>query len=385
MAHRIILTDRQRSALFDLPTDEASILKHYTLADATAGVKWSVIGQFENVARKGDRGPVPSRQAAKKTVNQRDIEEDARRSPALPLRPFSCTFGTALTADDDLEHIRARRRTENRIGFALQLCALRYPGRLLSHGEVIPETVLRSIGAQLGIGDDAVLTYAARRQTRQEHLEALRTTYGYRMFTGRRAREMAAWLAAEAEDAHSGEDLVRRFAAECRSRQIILPGITIIERRCADALVAAERRIEARIARRLDDAMRSRLDALLAEEVTDRLTRFVWLRKFEVGRNSADINRLLDRLEFLKGLGLSPDVLAGIPPHRVARLRRQGERYFSDGIRELSSERRLAILAVCALEWRAAIADTVVETHDRIVGRTWREAERLPAHDPRAA
>ena len=112
MAHRILLTDRQRSALFDLPTDEASLRKHYTLAD------------------------------------------------------------------DDLEHIRARRRTENRIGFALQLCALRYPGRLLSHGEVIPETVLRFIGAQLGIGSDALFTYAARRQTRQEHLKALRTTYG---------------------------------------------------------------------------------------------------------------------------------------------------------------------------------------------------------------
>ena len=60
-------------------------------------MKWSVIGQFEIVARKGDRGPVPSRQAAKKTANQRDIEEDARRSPALPLRPFLYTFGTALT------------------------------------------------------------------------------------------------------------------------------------------------------------------------------------------------------------------------------------------------------------------------------------------------
>ena len=67
---------------------------------ATDGVKWSVIGQFENVARKGDGGPVQSRQAAKKTVNQRDIEEDARRSPAFPLRPFSCTFGTALAGID---------------------------------------------------------------------------------------------------------------------------------------------------------------------------------------------------------------------------------------------------------------------------------------------
>ncbi|WP_230794165.1 DUF4158 domain-containing protein, partial [Enterobacter cloacae] len=36
--------------------------------------------------------------------------------------------------DDDLENIRQRRRPENRIGFALQLCALRYPGRALAPG-----------------------------------------------------------------------------------------------------------------------------------------------------------------------------------------------------------------------------------------------------------
>lgn len=33
MAHRTILTGRQRSVLFDLPTDEAALLRHYTLAD----------------------------------------------------------------------------------------------------------------------------------------------------------------------------------------------------------------------------------------------------------------------------------------------------------------------------------------------------------------
>ena len=43
---------------------------------------------------------------------------------------------------------------------------------------------------------------------------------------------------------------------ECRRRQIVLPGISVIALRCADALVAAERRIEARISGRLDDAMR---------------------------------------------------------------------------------------------------------------------------------
>lgn len=42
----------------------------------------------------------------------------------------------------------------------------------------------------------------------------------------------------------------------------------------------------------------------------------------------------------------------------------------------------IATVAVCALEWRSAIADAVVETHDRIVGKTWREAKR--ACDARA-
>ena len=94
----------------------------------------------------------------------------------------------------------------------------------------------------------------------------------------------------------------RRFVEECRRRQVILPGLSILERLCAGALVAAERRIETRIAAGLDDAMRMRLDRLLTEEVDGGVSRFVWLRRFEVGRNSADINGLLDRLDIPAGL-----------------------------------------------------------------------------------
>jgi len=89
------------------------------------------------------------------------------------------------------------------------------------------------------------------------------------------------------------------------------------------------------------------------------------LRQFEVGKNSADINRLLDRLEFMQGIELPLDVLDGVPPHRIIRLRRQGERYFTDGLRDISSDRRLAILAVCTVEWRTTIADAVVENPSR--------------------
>nr|WP_200535804.1 DUF4158 domain-containing protein [Klebsiella pneumoniae] len=310
MSRRHIFTERQRAALFDLPTDELSLLKFYTLGD------------------------------------------------------------------DDLENIRQRRRPENRIGFALQLCALRYPGRALAPGEMIPREVLSFVGAQLGVPADALLTYATRRQTRQQHMDTLREIYGYKTFTGRGARDLREWTFGQAEDARSNEDLAHRFIVRCRETSTILPAVSTIERLCADALVAAERRIETRIAENLTADVRDHLDKLLSEMLAGNISRFIWLRNFEVGNNSAAANRLLDRLEFLRTLNINHSALASIPAHRIARLRRQGERYFTDGLRDITSDRRWAILAVCVVEWEAAIADAIVETHDRIVGKTWREAKR---------
>lgn len=49
-------------------------------------------------------------------------------------------------SDEDLQHIEARRRPRNKLGFAPQLCVLRYPGRLLVPGEFIPPAVVDFIG-----------------------------------------------------------------------------------------------------------------------------------------------------------------------------------------------------------------------------------------------
>ncbi|MCQ3008842.1 hypothetical protein NLO93_28475, partial [Pseudomonas savastanoi] len=41
---------------------------------------------------------------------------------------------------------------------------------------------------------------------------------------------------------------------------------------------------------------------LLTELLDANISRFIWLRQFEVGNNSAAANRLLDKLEFLRSL-----------------------------------------------------------------------------------
>ena len=84
-------------------------------------------------------------------------------------------------------------------------------------------------------------------ETQRDHLVELRAIYNFKIFSGRGARDLKAWLEQEVETARSNEDLARRFVEECRRTQTMLPGGSVIKRLCADALVAAARRIESRI------------------------------------------------------------------------------------------------------------------------------------------
>lgn len=72
---------------------------------------------------------------------------------------------------------------------------------------------------QLGLHTDDLVDYAARKETRHEHLAELRTLYSFRTFSGRCA-QTEGWLFREAE-AMSNEDIARRFVADCRRTRTV--------------------------------------------------------------------------------------------------------------------------------------------------------------------
>ena len=54
-------------------------------------------------------------------------------------------------SEQDLSVIKQRRGDANRLGFAVLLCALRYPGQALSAGERPPSSFLTMVARQLGM------------------------------------------------------------------------------------------------------------------------------------------------------------------------------------------------------------------------------------------
>ena len=71
----------------------------------------------------------------------------------------------------------------------MQLCALRYPGRLLRPGELIPDKAIRFVAEQVGADPGALIAYAARFQTRYD----LRRTFGFAPLEPASRRDLLAW------------------------------------------------------------------------------------------------------------------------------------------------------------------------------------------------
>ena len=282
---------------------------------------------------------------------------------------------------EDLEVVATRRGDPNRLGFALQLCMLRHPGRLLRSGEVIPEEVLTFVGEQIGVaGVRALETYATRPETRREHLGVLREAFGFSFLGLEHRRMLLDWLLPVALTTTSGFALVRTLMDELRRRRIAVVGPSTVERLVAKALLEAERHVARQLTDRLVAGQTNALDALLDRHPeAPHLSALSWARRPPGGANRRSMMRLVDQLRRLRDVGLDPACADGVHPERLRQLAREGSRLTAQHLRALSEARRRATLVAVVLDTQVRLTDDAVDLFDRIMGRLFRRAEAREA------
>jgi Domain of unknown function (DUF4158) len=160
----------------------------------------------------------------------------------------------------DLAFVRQHRGDHNRLGIAVQMCFLRYPGRALGEDERPPDRLLNFIAEQLGTSIVAWDLYAQRDETRREHLLELFSRLGLEQFGTKHYREISAWLGSTALQTTQGIVLVQTALDELRRRLVVLPSLTVIERLCAEVATRAQRKIFALLTSDLTDTLRTELD-----------------------------------------------------------------------------------------------------------------------------
>jgi TnpA family transposase len=275
----------------------------------------------------------------------------------------------------DLAAIERRRGDPNQLGFALQLCAFRYPGRLLRPREAIPELALGFVAGQLGVAHDALATYAVRVQTRREQLGALRAEFGFRTFAPEHRRELRTWLLPVALGNTDAVAIAATLMDELRRRKIIAPGPSVIERLIAAAAVLAERQVAHQLTRDLPPEQAKTLDALLATKEGTAMSKLAWARQPPGAPGHRALARLVEQRAILRTIGLDPAGAEGVHPERLRKLAREGARFTAQHLRALSPLRRRATLIATVLDTITRLTDETVALFDRAVGRMFRRAE----------
>ncbi|RXK33296.1 hypothetical protein BBD39_11275 [Arsenophonus endosymbiont of Bemisia tabaci Asia II 3] len=79
--------------------------------------------------------------------------------------------------------IRQRRGDANRLGIAVQLCLLRFPGQGLLPNATVSASLLQWVGQQLQLDPVCWSQYTERDETRREHLLELRAYLGMELFS----------------------------------------------------------------------------------------------------------------------------------------------------------------------------------------------------------
>jgi Domain of unknown function (DUF4158) len=126
--------------------------------------------------------------------------------------------------------------SHNRLGFAVQLCYLRFPGQAITFEAEPPAELLAYVAQQVGITPNAWIEYAARDETRREYTLELQSVFGYRPFTIAEYHKVRGWLTDLALQTNKALALAEHLIELLRSQRIIVPAITMIDRLCAAAL-----------------------------------------------------------------------------------------------------------------------------------------------------
>jgi TnpA family transposase len=214
-------------------------------------------------------------------------------------------LGTYYTfSQHDLDIINNHRRDHNRLGFAVQLAVLRFPGWSLSDLKMIPDSVLGYIAQQVGVDPDVFSLYAQREPTRREHMEEIRQAYGYRNFTLREYRSFSQIMLKYALENGNADYLLRTAIEELRKQKIILPGMTTIERVVWETRQRAEEKISKLLISSLTPEQIEKLDRILSPMPESSKTYLAWLREIPGSCSPDTFLKVIEKLEFVLKLQL---------------------------------------------------------------------------------
>ncbi|CAM4241826.1 Tn3 family transposase [Listeria booriae] len=268
---------------------------------------------------------------------------------------------------EDLSYIKRHRGAVNRLGYAVQLALVRFPGWSSIHFIDIPTPLLTFIAKQLGVTAPirAFRQYPIRENTYWEHQKEIRDRYAYRLFQVSDYRKLTRLLRQHAMENNHTYHLMQICLQELRTNQFIFPPMLTMERMIWEAREKATNHVYSLFFKQFSLQQQKRLDQLIAPPSDNRITTWGWLKEGSGKSSPEAFIQLTHRLECIRELRLSELSLKHIHPARFRQLAQLGGRYKATAFRRFSPEKKYTLMAAHLMELSQDYVDQAFDIHTK--------------------
>ncbi len=267
-------------------------------------------------------------------------------------------------SSEDLQLLAQLRGDDNHLGFALQLCTLRYLGFIPDDMLDPPATVVRLLVHQLNVDPQAIWDYGQREQTRSDHLLDIMAYLQYRRVTTQNLAALEVWLVDRALEHDRPSFLLQLAAERLRWERILRPGLTVMERIVSTARQRARKVTYENMAHLLTPERKRFLDDLLTVEESDYRTSLAWLQRMPTDHTATQIKGTLDKIRFLQDVGIAGWELDNVNPNRLKFLANIGARATNQQLQRTSTLRRYPTLVSFLKQTLFDLTDIAVDLFD---------------------
>ena len=273
----------------------------------------------------------------------------------------------------------ATKRGAAKLGFALLLRFYTERGRFPRGRSEIPDSAVDYVAGQVGVERSEIAFYDLAGRTSKAHRAQIRAVLGFRECSVADADAVAEWLVAEVTQVERVVERVREHAlVRCRVQRIEPPTPGRLDRMVRSALHRGEELLFDRVAARLDEPVKARLLALIAEVDDPDVDGLPMLATIRAAAGNVSLNTMLTeiaKLEAVRAVGLPADVFTGIAPKIVTGWCGRAMVEAPSHLRSHPTPATLTLLAALVSCRAQQITDTLVELLCSTVHRIGARAE----------
>jgi len=309
---------------------------------------------------------------ASRALPDDELERLATWPPEVSRADLVAHFTLSLDDARWARSFRSPSARADRLGLAVQLCALRFLGFVPADLAAAPGEVVQRLADQLGVPAGGLSRYADQvsGRSRREHVALVVARAGWRACGRGEWKALGDWLVARALEHDTASVLFALALEHLRAEHVVRPGLDRLVRAVATARANAAEEVHRRLGPVLGPERRAQLDALVDTDPELGVAPLVWLGDGATSASPESVKAEVAKLAFLRDLGADRLDLSAVPPERLRHLASLARRSAPRALRQMAPERRHPVLLAAVAHGYTEVTDEIVRLFDQAMAAT---------------